>query len=166
MIVRNVADTVLEFAEGLNQNNLHSSSLPRFEDLSAEQPESSNAALPAAGQPQEAQPMAGEPQEAQPIANQPQQAQPIASEPQQAQPIAGEPQEAQPIANQPQQAQPQAQPANEPQADDMNIQTADVTQGAEAPKEQAMPVEQGQAAMSHLSSYEQRSYDPGPLALL
>ena len=30
MIVRNVADTVLEFAEALNYNSLHDSSLPRF----------------------------------------------------------------------------------------------------------------------------------------
>ena len=30
VIVRNVADTVLEFAEALNNNSLHDSSLPRF----------------------------------------------------------------------------------------------------------------------------------------
>lgn len=47
VIFKTVADTVLEFAEALNQNQLHSSSLPRFEALSAEQPELDSAALPA-----------------------------------------------------------------------------------------------------------------------
>ena len=46
VIFRTVADTVLEFAEALTQNNLYSSSLPRFEALSAEEPELDGAALP------------------------------------------------------------------------------------------------------------------------
>ncbi len=49
MIVRNVADTVLEFAEALNNNSLHDSSLPRFvPDASDEVPPAAAAAAAAA----------------------------------------------------------------------------------------------------------------------
>ncbi len=45
VIVRNVADTVLEFAEALNTNSLHDSSLPRFvPDASDEEPPAAAAA--------------------------------------------------------------------------------------------------------------------------
>ena len=59
MIVRNVADTVLEFAEALNQNSLHLSGLPCFEASSADEMEPNSAPPPAATEaqgPQEAQP--------------------------------------------------------------------------------------------------------------
>ena len=61
VIVRNVADTVLEFAEALNQNTLHQSGLPRFEASSADEVESSSTAQPAGNEAegtQEAQPQA------------------------------------------------------------------------------------------------------------
>lgn len=63
VIVRNVADTVLEFAEALNQNNLYSSSLPRFEVM---EPELDSDALPTACEAKEAQLTPTETQWAQP----------------------------------------------------------------------------------------------------
>ncbi|KAL3144907.1 hypothetical protein ABBQ32_003417 [Trebouxia sp. C0010 RCD-2024] len=70
VIFRTVADTVLEFAEALNQNQLHSSSLPRFEALSAEQPELDSAALlTTASGSQEAHLRPDESQQAQPQAD-------------------------------------------------------------------------------------------------
>jgi len=51
-IVQNVADTVLEFAEALNNNSLHDSSLPRFvPDASDEVPAAAAAATTAAAPP-------------------------------------------------------------------------------------------------------------------
>ncbi len=52
VIVRNVADTVLEFAEALNNNSLHDSSLPRYvPDASDEVPPAAAAAAAAASAP-------------------------------------------------------------------------------------------------------------------
>ena len=174
-----MADTVLEFAESLNQNTLHSSTLPCFEALPAEQPDLNNADLPSASQPQQFQPMVPVPQQTQPSAVKSQQAQQMVAVSQQAQLMAIESQQAQPMAIESQQAQPmaidsqQAQAVTvgsqqvQPQADENNTQTADMTQlqVPEVPMQDLQtvprPVEQGQAAGSHLRSYEQDSHDPG-----
>ena len=169
MIVRNVADTVLEFAESLNQNTLHSSTLPCFEALPAEQPDLNNADLPSASQPQQFQPMVPVPQQTQPSAVKSQQAQQMVAVSQQAQLMAIESQQAQPMAIDSQQAQAVTVGSQQvqPQADENNTQTADMTQlqVPEVPMQDLQtvprPVEQGQAAGSHLRSYEQDSHDPG-----
>lgn len=99
-------------------------------------------------------------QQAQPMAIESQQAQPMVIESQQAQPMAIESQQAQAVTVRSQQVQ--------PQANNIDIQTAGVTevQVPEVPMQQLetmpRPVEQNQASASHVSSYEQHSYDPGP----
>lgn len=50
VVVKNVADTVLEFAEALNNNSLHSSSLPKFVPTTSEEaPVGPAATAPTAG---------------------------------------------------------------------------------------------------------------------
>ena len=173
MIFRDVADTVLEFAESLNQNSLHSSNLPCFETLKAEQSELDEAAQPPASQSQEAQPLANMSQQAQPTIEF-QQAQPAAVEVQQAQPAAVEFQQAQPMANYSQQAQPmandsqKAQPMiiqsqqEQPHAHKLNAQTASALHNPDMPMEETRAFEQEQQALSHSTSYQQHSYHPGP----
>ena len=154
MIVRNVADTVLQFAESLNQNALHSSNLPRFEALTAEQPDFNDTALPTASQSQQSQPLSTVPQRTQPLAVEPQQAQQTTAASQQAQPMAIEFQQTQPLTVGSQQVQ--------RQADGNNTQTAGVIQVPTMQMHETMPAEQAQPAVSHSSSYRQHSYDPGP----
>ena len=87
----------------------------------------------------------------------------MAIESQQAQPMAIEPQPAQAMATESQQALPMTLGSQQvqPQADKNSTQTAGVTHLAEVPTQETAPAEQGQAAVSRMSSYEQHSYDPG-----